>query len=168
MRPANHRVHTALLVLALLISARASVAQVATSFEVGLPMVGPSQTSLALLLVGFRVASIKPFAPGVDWSIAVVPIALVYGLVLAKSDLDLTYPIPLGGGATLTPRAGASALVLGGFAAPGGEAVPGYNVGVGFVARTGAKTAVRLDIARDWFREYGGLSILTIGFAKQR
>jgi len=162
MRLANNRFHIALPLGVLLVSGEARAAQLATSFEVGLATVNPARASLDLLLVGFRVGSIKPFVPGVDWSIAVAPAAFREGFLLAKSALDLTYPISLGCGAILTPRTGLSALA--GVGSGGAGAVAGYNVGVGLVARAGPRWAVRLDITQDWFLGERFTPIVTIGF----
>jgi hypothetical protein len=157
-----------LLISALLGVAHASSAQVAKSFEIGLPF-GPSgETSILAMQVGFRVASIRPAVPGVDFSIATMPVALASGLAVLSSDLDLTYPIPLGTGAILAPRVGASVLAAGLIGGQGGGSsfggAAGYNVGFGFVGRTGETTAVRFDFTT---RRFGGevaVSSLTMGF----
>ena len=155
MRRFISHAQTALLALSLPVVARTSAAQLATSLEIGLP--AARGTNLSFLLIGVRVASIKPlkpFVPGIDWSLDVAPLYLI-----ARSGFDLTYPISLGCKATFTPRAGVSAL----WDTPDGAAA-GYNVGVGLVARTGPTTAVRVDFTQDWFRGQRFDPIVTMGF----
>jgi hypothetical protein len=154
-----------LLILALLGSPRASAAQLAKWLELGLPAVAPNQASVDLRLIGFRVGSIRPLVLGVDCSIATLPVALTRGVVVLGSVLDLTFPIPVSRWATLTPRVGGSALVLGGLGELSGVGVTtGYNAGVGLVGRTSPTTAVRLDITHHWFADNLGVAIVTIGF----
>ena len=160
-------VHPALLTFALLLSARASAAQLVKSFEIGLPLTTPTRQSIDLLLFGIRGGSIKPLVPGVDCSIATMPAAQAVGVLVVGAGLDVTYPTPLARWATLTPRVGASALVLGGLLAPGGfEVTTGYNAGVGLVARTDPKTAVRLDITHHWLPGNWATSVVTIGIVQ--
>jgi hypothetical protein len=158
MRRFISHVQTALLALSLTVFARTSAAQLATSLEIGLP--ATLGTSPAALLIGVRVGSnpFKPFVPGIDWSMEVAPVYLV-----ARSGLDLTYPISLACKAILTPRAGVSALWT-----PEDGAAAGYNVGAGFVARTGPRVAVRVDITQDWFRGQRFDTIVTMGFVVWR
>lgn len=160
MRKFISRSKTVLLALGLVASARAGVAQVATSYQIGLPAVPPEQLSMDLLMVGVRVASIKPLVPGIDFEFLLLPAVLAQGALVFGSGLDATCPLPISRLVLIAPRAGASVLVA---AAPGGlYTEPGYNVGVGLVGHTGAKTAVRVDIGRHWFDEYG-VTVVTIG-----
>jgi hypothetical protein len=167
MRRSTNSVHSVLLTFTLLLSARAGAAQLAQSLDIGFPFFGPTgETHPALFQVGYRAASIKPLKPGVDVSIATVPVALMFGLIVISSDLDLTYPLPLGAGAILTPRVGGS-VVVGGVVGSGPYAggfggTVGYNVGVGLVGRTGPTTAIRFDFTHRHFDV--PLSSATIGF----
>jgi hypothetical protein len=161
-----HRVRIVLLTLALVVSARAGVAQLAKSFEIGFPMVAPKQARVDFLLLGFRVWSVRSLAVGVDCSIATLPVLLTKGVLVLGSGLDLTYPIPLGRAGTLTPRIGGSVLADGGVVADlrGSAGATGYNAGAGLVGRTGSLTRVRLDITHHWFPKNQGAWIVTIGF----
>ena len=167
MQPFRRSIHAVILRTVLLVAARPAAAQLAKSVDVGLPF-GPSgETGAAAFQLGFRVASLKPQAPGVDFAIATLPVAWAYGIAVVSSDLDLTYPVPLGGGVTLAPRAGASVLVAALFAPNeegGAGAMPGYNVGLGLVGRTGPTSAIRADFTR---RSFDGVAVssVTIGFA---
>lgn len=168
MRRFSTSVHfPVLLTRTLLCSARPGAAQLAKSFDIGYPSWGPEgETHPLLLQVGYRAASIKPLVPGVDFSIATLPVALVLGFVVLPSDLDLTYPLPLGPGVILTPRVGGSVVVGGvigsgdGSGGFGGSA--GYNLGVGLVGRPGPTTALRFDFTHR--RLDTPLSSATIGF----
>ncbi len=166
MRRSNTSVHSVLLTLTLLFSARAGAAQLAKSLDIGYPFWAGGETHPALFQVGYRAASIRPLVPGVDFSIATVPVALMFGLIVLSSDIDLTYPLPLGAGAILTPRVGGSVMVGGvvgsGAYAGGFGGTVGYNVGVGLVGPTGPKTALRFDFTHRRFAV--PLSSLTIGF----
>jgi len=166
MRRSIKSVHAVLLTTALLVSARAGAAQVAKSLDIGFPFAASGETSALAVQVGFRVASITPLVPGVDFSIATMPVALTLGLAVLSSDLDVTYPIPLGTGAILTPRVGGSALVAGllGPQEGGFGGAVGYNMGVGLVGRTGPTTAVRLDFTHRRFSGDFAVSSATIGF----
>jgi hypothetical protein len=157
-------IHSTLLILALLVASEASAAQQAKWFEIGLPAVAPNQASIDLLLLGVRVASLKPFVPGIDCSIVTLPVALTKGVVVLGLGFDATFPIRLDRGATLTPRVGGSALTEGSAERRGAEVTTGYNAGVGLVARTSAATTVRLDITHHWLAGNLGVSIVTIGF----
>jgi hypothetical protein len=65
--------------------------------------------------------------------------------------------MPLGREATLTPRVGGSALVLGGLGELSGFGVTtGYNAGVRLVGRTGPTAGVRLDFTHHWFAGHWG------------
>jgi hypothetical protein len=85
-----HRVRLVLLTLALLVSARAGVAQLAKAFEIGFPVVAPQEARVDFLLLGFRVGSIRTLALGVDCSIATLPVLLTKGVLVLGSGLDLT------------------------------------------------------------------------------
>jgi hypothetical protein len=152
-----------LIVLSLLVSARTGAAQLATSYEIGLPAVPPEDASLDLLLVGVRVSSIKPLSPGVDCEFIVLPVVLAQGVLIFASGFDATYPLPISRSVLIAPRVGVSVLAVGAFSTSGGfEAEPGYNVGGGLVWRTDPKTAVRVDFGRHWFDEYA-VNVVTIG-----
>lgn len=166
MRRSLKSVYSVILTLTLLVSARTGAAQLAKSLDIGYPFWAGGETHPALLQVGYRAASIKPLAPGVDFSIATVPVALMFGLVVVSSDLDLTYPLPLGAGAVVTPRAGGSVMVGGvvgrGEYAGGFGGTVGYNVGIGLVGPIGPRTALRFDFTHRHFDV--PLSSATIGF----
>jgi hypothetical protein len=155
--------HSTLFIVALLVSPKASAAQLAKWFELGLPAVSPNEASIELLLLGFRVGSLKPLVPGIDCSIVTLPVALAHGVAVFGAGLDVAFPIRLGG-ATLAPRVGGSALVYGSVEERGAEVTTGYNAGVGLVARTGPTTGVRLDITRHWLEGNLRLTIITLGF----
>jgi hypothetical protein len=166
MRRSITSVHSVFLTVTLLVSTRVGSAQLAKSLDIGYPFWAGGETHPALFQVGYRVASIKPLAPGVDFSLATVPVALMFGVVVLSSDLDLTYPLPLGAGAILAPRVGGSVMiggVVGSWADAGGfGGTVGYNVGVGLVGPTGPRTALRFDFTH---RRFGvPLSSATIGF----
>jgi hypothetical protein len=163
MRRSISGIRWTLFIVALLVSPEASAAQLAKWFELGLPAVGPNETSIELLLLGFRVGSLKPLVPGIDCSIVGLPVALTQGVVVFGAGLDVTLPIRFGG-ATLAPRVGGSALIRGSAEQRGAEVTTGYNAGVGLVARTSATTGVRLDITRHWLEGNLRLTIITLGF----
>ena len=155
--------HAALFILALLVYPRTSAAQLAKWFELGLPAVGPNETSIALLLLGVRVGSLKPLVPGIDCSVLTLPVALTQGVLVLGAGLDGAFPIRFGG-ATLVPRVGGSALIYGPAEERGAEVITGYNAGVGLVARTSAMRTVRLDITHHWLADKLAVTIVTLGF----
>ena len=164
MRRFSSHGETVLLALGLLVSARTSAAQLTTWYQAGLPAVPVEQMTLDLLMVGVRVASIKPLVPGVDCEVVVLPMGLAHGVLVSGLGLDITYPLPVGRSVLIAPRAGASALAAA--VSPGGLYTEmGYNVGVGLVGRTDAKTVVRVDIGRHWFDEGFGVTLVTLGVA---
>ncbi len=166
MRRSSTRVHSVLLTLTLLLSARAGAAQLAKSLDIGFPFGPTGETHPALFQVGYRAASLKPLVPGVDFSIATVPVALMVGVIVLSSDLDLTFPLPLGDRAVLTPRVGGS-VIVGGIVGGGEDAggfggTLGYNIGIGLVGPIGPRTALRFDFTHRRFDE--PISSATIGF----
>ena len=168
MRRFISHVDSVLLALSLLVSARTSAAQVATSYEMGWPGVPVlDRMSPAVVLFGVRIASIKPLVPGVDFQFVVPPVLLANGLLLVGLGLDVTYPLPIGRSAIISPRAGASSLLGGVLAEYDGLTIAtGYNVGVGLVAGMDAKTAIRVDVGRHWFPEGLGGFVVTMGVVR--
>jgi hypothetical protein len=164
--------HSIFLTTSLLACAATAHAQVARSLEVGLPF-GPSgETTAIATQVGFRVASTTPHRLGLDFSIATTPLSLPLGAIVVASDLDITYPIPLGNGVVVTPRAGGSALgavLLGGSDSDAGAAgTIGYNVGLGLVVQATSSTAIRVDYTQRRFNDQVEISSFTIGFVWTR
>jgi hypothetical protein len=163
MRRSIDRVHSTLLLLALLVSPRASAAQLAKWFELGLPAVSPNEARVEFLILGFRAGSLKPLVPGIDCSIVTLPVALTQGILVFGAGLDVAFPIRFGG-ATLIPRVGGSALIEGSAWQGGAEVTTGYNAGVGLVGRTSATTGVRLDVTHHWLEGNLRVTIVTLGF----
>src|SRR6266849_5176325 len=93
-------------------------------------------------------------------------VALMLGVIVLSSDLDLTFPLPLGDGAVLTPRVGGS-VIVGGIVGGGEDAggfggTLGYNIGIGLVGPIGPRTALRFDFTHRRFD--APISSATIGF----
>ncbi|HYT70150.1 MAG TPA: hypothetical protein VEK78_02140 [Gemmatimonadales bacterium] len=94
--------------------------------------------------LGIRVAGVKPHAFNVDFSVALFPTVVAEGGLIAIPDLDIGYAVPAGDQVRIMARVGGSALadVVG---EGGAGAIPGYNVGVGALARIGPRAAFRFD-----------------------
>jgi len=88
---------------------------------------------------GFRITSVTPGQPGVDFSLA----AWVAPLAVLTPDLDITVPFALGPDARLVPRVGVSGLLFGGGDFVGAAA--GANAGVGVIFNTRGRLSFRVD-----------------------
>jgi len=117
-------------------------AQTAVTWEGGIAILGRDFAG-TVPQVGLRVAAIRPNRLNVDFALAVFPTILGEGALLAMPDLDVAYVLPAGEQVLVAPRVGVSALA--GVGEGGGGALPGYNVGLGVVARVQPSLAIRVD-----------------------
>src|SRR5262249_21417074 len=104
--------------------------------EIGQAALGESPPSTQ---VGFRVASVKPGVPSVDFAMAawLVPAAVV------TPDLDLALPFAVTPDVRIAPRAGVSGVLVG-----GGDLIfvaAGVNVGLGIVLTPRGPVSLRGD-----------------------
>jgi hypothetical protein len=92
-----------------------------------------------VMQAGMRISTLDTDGPSLDFALAgwLAPAVIVTG------DLDLAWPIGLGRGARLVPRAGASTLLFGGGGF--GGVVAGGNLGIGLVLGPAAPVSMRID-----------------------
>ena len=117
-----------------------------------------------VMQAGMRLSTLDTDGPSLDFAFAgwLAPAVVVTG------DLDLAWPIGLGRGARLVPRAGASTLLFGGGGF--GGAVAGGNLGIGLVLAPAAPLSLRLDYTIRRFlaeelNDEGELQSVTVGIA---
>ena len=114
----------------------------------------PTDETSGYSQLGFRTSNLDPRAPSVDFAMS----ALLVPAVLLVSDLDLAWPIPLGAGVRIVPRAGVSGILLAG---PGfGGALPAVNAGVGLAFTPDGPVSFRADfVNRQVYGGDGGRSV---------
>lgn len=144
-----------------------AAAQSARSLEGGLLTAFENE---AIFQFGFRITAARVGVPGLDFSIATFPEALVSGFILLTPDLSITYPVPVGERVWLTPRVGFSAFVGFGLDDGGGAGgLPGYHAGIGVLGQTNEKTGLRLDLTHRRLLDGGNQSesmlVVSFGFA---
>jgi hypothetical protein len=157
--------HTLIALLLTLAATAPAGAQTWLSVEGGLAGAGIGFEE-PLPQLGIRVAGAKPNGLNLDFSVALFPTLLAEGGLIAIPDLDIGYAVPVGDQVRIMARVGGSALA--GVAGEGAGAIPGYNVGVGALARIGPRTAFRFDYTYRRLIEDGEsypVSSLTLGIA---
>src|SRR5262245_30841990 len=104
-------------------------------FELGQTQFGTENGMQA----GLRFSPVTPNRPALDFALAF----WFASEPVMTSDLDIAFPIDLGGGTRLVPRAGGSGiLTVGG---PFGYMALGTNAGVGLIVQPGGPLGLRLD-----------------------
>jgi hypothetical protein len=112
---------------------------------------------------GFRIASVTPNRVSPDFALS----AWLVPAIILTPDLAFTNPIAIGPDVRLVPRAGFSALLVGGGDIFGGAL--GFNAGLGIVCNARGPAVLRADYTARVLGDMGGENLIsmhsvTVGF----